>query len=110
MRGSSREAGSKVAEEKALKGRNTQEGKVRRSLSLAAAAFVPLPSQSQPLKSRPSPRKRGRRNDRRGEAPRGVPLAGRSKALKGKPHGRCRDRRIAVRPGGVEAVERVLKP
>jgi len=31
-RGSDREAGPKAAEEKALKGRNTQEGKVRRSL------------------------------------------------------------------------------
>ena len=32
MRGSDREAGPKAAEEKALKGPNTQEGKVRRSL------------------------------------------------------------------------------
>jgi hypothetical protein len=31
MKGSDREAGPKVAEEKALKGQNTQEGKVRRS-------------------------------------------------------------------------------
>jgi hypothetical protein len=87
-RGSRREAVAKASEANALEGPTPRRARIRGSRAKARRASGPLPGRRKPLKSRP----RGfplRRNDRRGEAPRGVRLAGRSKALKGEPQGRC---------------------
>jgi hypothetical protein len=93
-----------------LGGANTQEGKVRRLLSSGRSQRSP--SRSEPTSGVAAGRGfgPGRRNDRRGEASRGVPLTGRRKALKGEPHGRCGGRRAVAKPGGEKTVERVAKP
>ena len=108
-RGSVREAGLKVAEENALEGRTPRRARFGDN-RLRADVSVPFPGRSQPLESRPLTFRRGRGNDRRGEALRGAPPAGRSKALKGEPHGRCGGRRAVTRRGGEKTVERVVKP
>jgi len=87
-----------------LGGAKVQEGKVSGPFLVSGSRF-PFPAGAN-LWSRARvavSRLRGsvpRRNDRRGETPRGAPPAGRSKTLKEKPHGRCGgESRRQARPG-----------